>query len=311
MNISIDITTGNPIVDQVAKLDFTGNIIPETWYSTIVSTTGKPNPLSILILADIVYFYRPKIYRDESGLITKYQKRFKDDDYLQRSYEQIMQKFNITKRQAKYSLLLLEELGVIKRHLRTIKVSEGVVCHNVMFLELIPAKLIELTYPQTTISDISSKDPDYAKNIDEGSEPEQKCTHVCTNIANQKNKNVQTNTQTTTQTTNIDTTTGDVVEIIELLKPLNLSKKDIRSILKVADNDINKIKKASDLLFNQKHHIDNAVGWIIDAIRHNYQNTGYATRTANFSVNVAPDIDALRELEQLYLSQVTSTNVAT
>ncbi len=38
------ISAGNKIVDEVGKLNFTGNIIPEAWYKTIIKAkTGKPN----------------------------------------------------------------------------------------------------------------------------------------------------------------------------------------------------------------------------------------------------------------------------
>ena len=59
MEKTITITSGNPIVDQVATMNLTGNIIPESWYHTIINENGKTNTLAILILADIVYWYSP------------------------------------------------------------------------------------------------------------------------------------------------------------------------------------------------------------------------------------------------------------
>ena len=52
-------TTGNEIVDANATLNFTGNIIPQAWYKTIIKDSGKPHLTAIVILADIVYWYRP------------------------------------------------------------------------------------------------------------------------------------------------------------------------------------------------------------------------------------------------------------
>ena len=105
MEKTITITSGNPIVDQVATMNLTGNIIPESWYHTIINENGKTNTLAILILADIVYWYRPTEERDETTLSVSYSKKFHDEDYLQRSYEQLMEKFNISKRQARDALI--------------------------------------------------------------------------------------------------------------------------------------------------------------------------------------------------------------
>ena len=50
-------STGNEIVDENAKLNISGNIIPQVWYRTIIRESGKPNLTAIIILADIVYWY--------------------------------------------------------------------------------------------------------------------------------------------------------------------------------------------------------------------------------------------------------------
>lgn len=77
--------TGNAIVDQMAEINFTGNIIPSSWYSTLRGKDGKPYWIAIMILSDIVYWYRPKEIRDEgSGNLTGFQKKFRAD-LLQRA----------------------------------------------------------------------------------------------------------------------------------------------------------------------------------------------------------------------------------
>ena len=60
--------TGCSAVDRMGKLQITGNIIPVAWYQTIRKETGKPNLNAIIILADIVYWYRPIEVRDEASL---------------------------------------------------------------------------------------------------------------------------------------------------------------------------------------------------------------------------------------------------
>ena len=143
-------STGNAIVDQMAEMNITGNVVPLTWFQTMIGDSGKPMLLAIDLLADIVYWYRPKEIRDEeSGNLVGFQKRFKAD-LLQRSYRQIENRFGVTKKQARTALDFLCKKGVIKKHLRNEMTSEGMILHNNMYLELVPERLRELTYPQNT-----------------------------------------------------------------------------------------------------------------------------------------------------------------
>lgn len=139
-------TTGNRIVDASAEISITGNITPQAWYKTIVKETGKPHLAAIVILSDIVYWYRPTELRDEStGQIIAIRKKFKAD-LLQRSYQQIAEQFGLSKKEATNAIIFLEKLGVIKRVFRTINMN-GLVVNNVLYIELIVEKLKELTYP--------------------------------------------------------------------------------------------------------------------------------------------------------------------
>ena len=97
--------TGNDTVDRLSRIRFTGNVIPPAWYRTILRDTGKPYLIAIVILSDIVYWYRAAEVRDEgSGQLLGYRKRFKAD-LLQRSYQQIAEQFGITKRDAANAVL--------------------------------------------------------------------------------------------------------------------------------------------------------------------------------------------------------------
>lgn len=140
-------STGNAIVDENAKLNISGNIIPQAWYKTIIRDSGKPNLTAIVILADIVYWYKPTEVRDEvTGQVVEFKKKFKAD-LLQRSYQQISEQFGISKKEASSAIVFLEKLGVVKRVFRTINI-EGLVINNVLYLELIVNRLRELTYPE-------------------------------------------------------------------------------------------------------------------------------------------------------------------
>ena len=311
MNVQINTKTGNKIVDKIGQMNFQGNVIPETWYSTVVNSKGNVNCLAIIILADIVYWYRPSEIRSESGLLVNYKKKFNDDFYLQRNYEQISEKFNISKKQARDSIVFLEELGVIKRHFRTIDCMNGKL-PNVMFIELIPEILQKLTYPDR-------KEGIY-KNVDT-------CVQTDREVLPQNeihvSKNIDTNTENTSEiTTKIisttadkkfekhkDTTDGDFVVVKKLLEPFGIDEKGVNAILKAASYDIRKCKAAVNMLKAQKSPISNVTGWIIKAIRDEYQLTSYGgvvdkSGYMSGSVRASEEHEELRLLEQLYLAQV-------
>lgn len=138
--------TGNETVDKMSRLRITGNVIPSAWFHTIRKDTGKPNMNAIVILSDIVYWYRPFEIRDETtGKLIGMRKRFRAD-LLQRTYQQIADQFGISKRDAVNAVVELEKIGVIKRVFRMIEV-QGQQTPNVLFIALCVERLEQLTYP--------------------------------------------------------------------------------------------------------------------------------------------------------------------
>lgn len=139
--------TGNETVDRLSRIQITGNVIPAAWYRTIRKETGKPYLNAIVILSDIVYWYRAAEIRDEgSGQLLGYRKRFKAD-LLQRSYQQMADQFGISKRDATNAVVALEKLGVIRRVFRTLELN-GQTVPNVLFIRLDVEALEQLTYPE-------------------------------------------------------------------------------------------------------------------------------------------------------------------
>lgn len=299
MNHTITVKTGNPIVDEIATLNISGNMIPEAWYHTITNENGKVNCLAIHILADIVYWYRPTEHRDETTLSVAYTKKFHDDDYLQRSYDQLMQKFNISKKQAYDAVVALEKLGVIKRHFKTVYTS-SVPLANVMFIELIPEVLKYLTFP-------GIYEGAY-KNVDT---PLQNCNEGTTKTGVPTCENIGTYTNTTTEnTTNISTSTPEpdiaasvVDEAKNIFTNLGLSEKDILTIVKASGNDIAKCKVAKSILCQQTQKIQNVVGWLIRAVTENYQSVSKkpAAKKNSFHDYQQRDYD-FEELEKMLLA---------
>ena len=139
-------TTGNEIVDKIGMINLEGNIIPHAWYQHFKMPNGKPDLNSMIILSEIVYWYRPTTLRDEtSGKVIGIKKRFKAD-LLQRSYDSFAEQFGLTKRQVKESIDRLCVHGVIWREFRTLKVD--IVLNNVLYIGINPKLLCDVSFVQ-------------------------------------------------------------------------------------------------------------------------------------------------------------------
>ena len=187
-------STGNDIVDRISEINMTGNIIPHNWYKNILFESRKPDLIAIVILADVVYWYRPTEFRDEhTGDVIGRRKKFQADK-LQRNYEQIAEAFGVSKRQAKRAVANLEKIGVIKKEFRNIR-KNGVTSNNVLYLELIPDRLRELTY------EVDEELTIRHSNVTPMTLESDRIVH--SNVVGASSKR-QTNTENTTKTTNED-----------------------------------------------------------------------------------------------------------
>ncbi len=147
MNFSL--STGNEIVDKLSTISIMGNITPHIWYKTLKKEkTNKPYLHAIVILSDIVYWYRPEEKRDEqTGQFIGYKKKFKAD-LLQRNYKYFSDMFGISEKEGQRALAFLEGKKIIKRIFRKLDVN-GKVLNNVMYIELNVEELKKITFPFT------------------------------------------------------------------------------------------------------------------------------------------------------------------
>lgn len=127
------------LVDSIGELHLEGNVIPHSWYQseyfqkTTEKSGSKPYLLAMLIMADILYWYRPTYVQDETtGKIVVIKKKFKSDK-LQRSYEQIAEKFGIDKQSAQRACYFLRDKNLIEIEYRTLNIN-GQKIANVVFL---------------------------------------------------------------------------------------------------------------------------------------------------------------------------------
>jgi hypothetical protein len=138
-----------PTVEAIGRMHFEGNIIPHTWYKAITFPNGKADVNAILILAEIVYWYRPTIERDEAtGEVVSVRKKFRDD-MLQRHYSSFAEQFGLTKRQCQDAIGRLVNLKLIRRELRTVDTPQGKL-GNVPYFEPVVEAIQRISYHVTT-----------------------------------------------------------------------------------------------------------------------------------------------------------------
>ncbi len=138
--------TGNPTVDRMGCMKLTGYVIPISWYRTIRKPNGRSNLAAVLILADIVYWYRAVEVRDE--MVGRFIIREKlQTDILQRSCQELADQFGLTRRGVRNTITELEQMGVIRRISQT-QGLDSRASSDVLFLELNMDVLMKLTYPE-------------------------------------------------------------------------------------------------------------------------------------------------------------------
>lgn len=286
-------SSGNIIVDQVGQMGITGNIVNPNWNYYVTNESGKTNYLAVQILAEIVYWYIPSIKENKTTGIPEFEKRFKHEKYLQRSYYQLEENYNCSKKQAQDALKILIRIGVVIQHL-----TDGIHGGNVMYLELVPDVLRKIS---TDVTEKRSHRNTVSKNVPSNKNditPSQKYDEVDANLLLPNDENVTTytdinienkeenNTETTTIKENADsicmptlvssshTVACDSDKLFNLTKELfikyNLSDKDISDIINVAQTDFNKITKAHKVLVNYKKPISSIMGFLRNAIINNW-----------------------------------------
>lgn len=121
------------VVTEIGGLNFKGNVVDHEWFNYITFSNGKPHIVAIMVLSEIVYWYRPTVIRDEYTGKVNYKKKFKSDK-LQKSYLQLAETFGFSKLQVKRACDLLVDMSLIEIEFRTIIANE-ITLNNVMFVE--------------------------------------------------------------------------------------------------------------------------------------------------------------------------------
>jgi hypothetical protein len=143
-----DLARTQLIVETVGGMNFTGNILPASWFQHPLfrNPSGRLNLPAVIVLSDILYWYRPQEIRDEgTGTIIERRRKFRADK-LQKTYQSWADQFGLTKRQVKDAVSFLRVQGLITIEFRNIQTDSGLALSNVMFVEPVIDNLRKVTF---------------------------------------------------------------------------------------------------------------------------------------------------------------------
>ncbi len=141
-----------PVVDAISVILFEGNVVPHEWYAAIKTPSGKTDLPTIIILSEIIYWYRPIREIDPGdGRPMPLRKKFADDMF-QASASYFEAKFGLTKEQARGALRRLEDAGLIRRDYRDIVRNGQAPRYNVPFIEPIPERIFAISHPEPGVT---------------------------------------------------------------------------------------------------------------------------------------------------------------
>ena len=145
---------------QMKDICLEGNLVDNGWIENLKYDNGKTNLNAVMILSEIVYWYRPMAIRDEfTGQVVGYKKKFAADK-LQMKYETIGNRLGLTKRQVKDACDFLRNRNLITIEFRTVETSLGRL-PNVMYIELVIDNLKKITGINRVVQDDQRLDADH------------------------------------------------------------------------------------------------------------------------------------------------------
>lgn len=143
-------------VVALGQIEFSGNIIPPHWFKVLRLSNGKPNLPAIMILSELVYWFRPSRPRDEeTGRPLPLKQKFKADK-LQRTYADLADHFGFGKDQVRDACYFLQDRGLITIEQRTVDTSKGRL-GNVTYFDVCPEEIRKITHP---VEDAPSQFPE-------------------------------------------------------------------------------------------------------------------------------------------------------
>lgn len=252
-------------VERIGKMNFQGNVTvtPHTWYQNIKMDSGAVDFISIALMSEILYWYRPTYARDEStGALISVKKKFKADA-LQRSKASFAKQFGITERQVKDALSRLEKLGLIKRDYRTVQAGD-LVLSNVLFIIIFTDKIEQITFQSVT-------PPNKNKGGDmtlERHTPPPSDVETSQGVTGKRRPHIYSTKSTTEQQQHAAAVvpSEQANESYKLLESLGFDKKACKSLCHISTEIITRQAEA----LKKRKQLDNPLGWLRSAIENNW-----------------------------------------
>jgi len=136
------------IVREIGKINFSGNVVPSSWYQTIRLPSGAPDDIAIQILAEIIYWYRPVEVRDQAtAQLVGWRKKFRGDKW-QISYAALGKKLNRSKETIRKACYRLRDAGLITIDCRIVQTDAGTE-PRVTYLAPVPSGVLRATWPDS------------------------------------------------------------------------------------------------------------------------------------------------------------------
>lgn len=120
-----------PSVEAMRNVTLFGSVIPLAWRSWIRRDNGRVYPVAKDLLAEIVYWHKPRPVEDKKRQIIGWRRAFKADK-LQKSYEDLANDLGYTKRQIADAAKWLESHYLVSLEFRTVNIN-GHKLGNVLF----------------------------------------------------------------------------------------------------------------------------------------------------------------------------------
>jgi hypothetical protein len=267
----------NPVCHQMLNCRLTGNITPISWFRNILTGSGKPDVVAIILLSDIVYWYTPVMTRDEhTGDVIGIQQKFQADK-LQKTYQEYADIFGFSKNQIKNAIDNLCSQGLITREFRHIKTGTGLAITNVMYIEPIFDNIVKISnkirspqkvegYPPKKLGDIPSKRMGISPQKNGGPPPKK--------FGDLPPKNGGTYTKTTTKNSTENTTATTTASEAAVVSFENRFPEPVRSLIPEIYQD-HKDVLASIEAYLQSHGQSYVVAELDYAITHSTKNGGF------------------------------------
>jgi hypothetical protein len=270
----------NKNVQKLTHYRPVGNIIPHAWWThPLLQRSGKPYYQAIILLADIVYWFRPVEERDEiTGQSVGVKQRFASDS-LSRSRRHFAELYGLSKKEVSSALKQLQDAGLILCTLRTL-ICHGTRLNNALHIDLNAEKIIEISTPISSPGDRGS--------VPAGREPDAQRGETNTKISIEIKNNNNTAGQSRPVRRDASCSVKAVVVsnpseevIVELLARIPESERSVRlrkSIAAVLQSGQSPDVIRSNIVYAIKHHVSigrdgkqQALGGlIVEAIRSDY-----------------------------------------